>query len=454
MADDFILNDFNRNAYGELEDREAYTIDNGILEYKPLFKREERERTAWEKPQFDNNIQTPTYDKLGDGVLTDLVKKYDDTKKKFETKLEKIEKKYKDIIIPVLDKLKDDINKALEELNLTGEFTFEKYIKALEQRNTPAGDFLVEVAERQFENLDGNIEMELYHDYYELLRELSVTEDYLYRQAIGKIYKEIDKEKNNWEDILLKEELSWKEERNKIILNQKNRLSIEKNAFLFNPEVYPLQKELRLKEEPEVKRVDTEKNQVSDAIHISENKLNNSIYLFEVLNEVEDISEKDKLDTTIEKLIKTTIEDNKKEENLTQLEQMLTISTENHNEEKRHFKNSLRNVYNEEFLYKNLDELSVYNGLYENSVIPLTSILKTYTEEQDSETTMILEAISNSMINTRKEQKKKTRDFDSLNFATYSIRMQKTNETKQKEKERQTYKILHSILEQIKQGGE
>src|SRR5574344_732121 len=446
MADDFILNDFNRNAYGELEDREAYTIDNGILEYKPLFKREERERTAWETPQFDNNIQTPNYDKLGDGVLTDLVKKYDDTKKRIETKLEKIEKKYKDIMIPVLDKLNNDVDKALEELNLTGEFTFEKYIKALEQRNTPAGDFLVEVAERQFENLNGNIEMELYHDYYELLKELSVTEDYLYR-------KEIDKEKNNWEDILLKEELSWKEERNKIISNQKNRLSIEKNAFLFNPEVYPLQKELRLKEETEVKRVNTQKNQVSDAIHISENKLNNSIYLFEVLNEVEDISEKDKLDTTIEKLIKTTIEDNKKEKNLTQLEQMLTISTEKHNEEKRHFKNSLRNVYNEEFLCKNLDELSVYNGLYENSVIPLTSILKTYTEEQDSETTMVLEAISNSMINTRKEQKKKTRDFDSLNFATYSIRMQKTNVTKQKEEEKQTYKILHSILEQIKQGG-
>lgn len=452
--DDRFSGPLKRKAYGEAEDREAYTIDNSVLEYRPQLEKEKRERTAWEQDITEPQYSLPPihYD-IGDGIVVDLIKRYDNFKNKLNQKLKEIEKEYSKETINFPEYANDDIRKAMEDLNLEGDFDFSAYIKALEKRNTPAGDYLVEIAERQFESLNGNIYMEIYHDYFELLKEVEVTEEYLYRQSTGKMFSNIDTSQEDWEEQLLKEELDWKESKKRTDSQRENRDSIIKEAFLFNPSIYPLQKALKHKEEPDYKEKNLTYNQLKDTMHISVRKLNNSQQVFTYIESLESIQEKMNSEEMIEKVMNIAIEPQEKVNNLTQFEQMLIVSTEKNNNEKRHYKNTLRNVYNQEFLLKNLDELSLHNQIYEESIAPLSTVLKIYNEPQDDETTIFLETLSQSMIETRNEQKRKTKDFNSLNYGNYSLRMEKIKEVKAKEESRQTFKSLEKIIYQLKEKG-
>ena len=445
---------YDRKAYGETEDRETYTADPSRLEYRPDLKRDERERTAWEISTDKDKIYIPpNANDIGEGVVTDLIQDYHEFKKKIQDKLDAIyeEKRREKITFP--DYALEDIQRAMEELGLEEPFTFAHYTIALEKRNQAAGDYLVELAEKQFENLDGDILMELYHDYYELLQEIEVSEKYLHRQSSSNMFSSINTEKDKWEEKLLEEELGWKSMRDKAYQAKKYRQNLIKESFLFNPENYQIQKSIEHREEPEYNRKRTEYNQLKDTVHIAKNKLESSKVLFDNIEFIEKTEDSESLEDSLKKVIHFALEPKEIEQNLTQFEQMLTVSTETLNDEKTHYKNTLRNIYNRDFLEHNLDELSTFNGLYENSIVPLTSVLKVYNKPQDDHTTMLLETISSSMVDVREQQKKKTKDFDSLNYATYNIRMKKVQEVLEKEKSRETYRTINRIISQIKEEG-
>ena len=445
---------YNRKAYGETEDRELYTVNPAPLEYRPDLQREERERTAWEVEVENNDYYTPPQgNDIGEGIVTDLIFEYDEFKNKLKEKLDSIYKEKHREVITFPDYTLEDVQRAMEELGFDGEFTFAHYTAALEKRNTPAGDYLVELAEKQFENLDGDILMELYHDYYELLQEIEVSEKYLHRQSISNMFSEINTEKDKWEEDLLKEELSWKSLKDKTYHSREYRQSLIKDAFLFNHENYQYQKSLEHQEAPEFNKRRTEYNQLKDVVHVTQDKIDRSKVLFDNIEFIETTENSDALEDSLKKVIHFALEPKEIEQNLTQFEQMLTVSSEKHNDEKAHYKNTLRTIYNRDFLEHNLDELSTFNSLYENSIVPLTSVLKIYNKPQDDETTMLLETISSSMLSVREEQKDKTKDFDRLNYATYNVRMKKVQEILEKEKGRQTYQTINRIVSQIKEEG-
>lgn len=444
-----------RLATGETEDREVYTVDPSRLEYKPELHRDPRERTAWDKDSVTDNYYTPSPpDKIGDGIVVDLIEDYVKFKLELQDKLDKINRELGKEIIKFPEHTLEDVKNALEDLGFEEPFTFEDYTKTLDKKNMPAGDFLVELSEKQFENLEGNISMELYHDYHELLREIEITEAYLHRQSTNNMFSSIDTSKEGWEDTLLKEEKTWKEVSQSIKINRVQRENLLEEAFLFNQDNYIYQKELLSKEEPLFKKQQTQFNQLTDTMHIASSKLTNSKELFGYLDYVETAKDESELETKLQTVIHKALEPSETELNLTQIEQMLIVSTEANNKEKTHYKNTLRNVYNDIFLSHNLDELSVVNDLYENSIIPLTSILKIYNEPQDRDTTHFLETISSSMLNLNKEQSNKTKDFNVLNQTTYSLRMEKAKETEKKERERITYNLIEKLLEEIKEENE
>lgn len=440
-----------RNEAGETEDTEVYTIDSSPLEYRPILERDVRERTAWDKDSFSKKPYQDSnkYYDIGDGVVTDLIKDYNDFRQELANKMEDTINQYGNVIIDLPDYTLEDVNDALKALGLSQPIKFKDYAAMLDKRNTPAGDFLVELIEKQLEGIDGNINMEIFHDYYELDKEIAVTQEYLHRQALSSLFDSIDFNKSNWEEELLKQELEWKSKKEQVEEQRLTREELIKDAFLFNQSNYQYQKMLKAKEEPDYKKKQLEYSQLTDTMTISKFKLKDSKQLFDYMENVETIANKEKINKSISDVIHYAVEDAKTKDNLTQFEQMLIVSTESKNNEKTHYKNTLRNVYNEEFLQHNLDELSVYNDLYQHSVIPLTSVIKFYNEPQDDETTAFLETLSSSMIQTRNEQKSKTKDFDNLNIATYNLRMKKIKETEDKEKTRQTYHIIDKILEDL-----
>lgn len=446
---------YQDKEYNARENRESFAQDPSPLEYRPDLKYDERERTAWDLPLTDPTIQTPPHhNDIGDGIATQVIKDYDDFKKDLQNKLDDLYNNLRGEPVEFPDYALDDIDRAKEELGIEGEFTFADYVTALENRNTAAGDYLTEISERYFEGLDGNIQMEVYHDYYELSQEIDIMDTYLHRQLNNHIFKEIDTKQEGWEDVLLKEEIGWKNQKVAIDKQRKHRDSIIKESFLYNPGVLEHQQNLKIHEEKDYKKKQNEYNQVKDTVSLAYSKLNESRSLFSNLEHVEVLVQEDELESTVDKIVRLSIEDNHKEENLTQFEQMLTVSTESMNNEKAHYKNSLRNVYNSDFLTHNLDELSLYNELYGNSMIPLTSVMKMYNKPQDDETSLFLETLSSTMLTISDDKTRKTKDFHKINRASTRLRHEKLKQTEEKERARRTYKVIDTLLDQIKEGGE
>ena len=131
--------------YSFQEDRESHSQKN-TLEYKPDLKPEERERTAWKQPEIESaeNTQTITGTKPGQGGIVDLIDQLKGIETYLIDKINAILKANQAYRIPISSERLPDFSRAKEELGLgEGDFTLEDYVKALEERHTPAGDTLL-----------------------------------------------------------------------------------------------------------------------------------------------------------------------------------------------------------------------------------------------------------------------------------------------------------------------
>ena len=141
--------------------------DLSFLNYKPNFKRDEKEFTGW------------------DTESEDLTTKLEDTENTFETELE---------VLPVIEeyeKTKESINNRINELEATlPEITFKEnghisvfrpgdYKDVFSKKETSAGKILLDMIEDWIEGVDGNPEWEEYVEYVEIEEEIDILDEYI-----------------------------------------------------------------------------------------------------------------------------------------------------------------------------------------------------------------------------------------------------------------------------------
>ena len=438
--------------YGFKEDR-GISGQYNTLEYQPTFEQEERERTAWNREVAATTPTNPSSPPVGGGAVTEVVEEFYKEKENLQNKIKDLTKELSSIEISVPEGYLPDIERAKQELNLdTSEFSFKDYISALDNLHTPAGDYLVEVSERFFESLDGNIKLELFQDYYEMLKEYELLEEYLKRN-LGPILLG-----NEWQPNqpdFLEKVLASEKELVLDVANKERDMSIRnemyKNAFIHNQELLDFQKEAKTNAKESLEFVKAKQYQMIDTTRTVNDKVK---MLSKVTNYLDEISSKETTQEEKDNLMRVLengTEDIQREASLTQLELMLTLSVETANQEKHHYKHSLRNSYNITQQTKLMDELMIYQNLYSEDVLPLMKVINHYSKDTPYEVEELLNGVTQSMRLTSQEKKNRILDFYKVQQATTQIRLQKINQVVQKESARQAFHTIDQYL--TEQGG-
>ena len=216
--------------------------EENLLEYRPSFERPERLATNWvkEDKRAENDIpkQEAHDQEAGSGIATELVKEQKDLQSSIEEKLKTLEKKYKDTVLNYDSRYDDDVLRAKEALGLTGNgLTIDDYREALENLDTAAGHFLVEIIEDYIEGLQGNIELESYAEYFQLKQEMLLLDKYIEKILLSALeVTAFDFSQADWEIELLEKELQWYE-RNQNILDVKRKAdNAHLSSYLYYPE--------------------------------------------------------------------------------------------------------------------------------------------------------------------------------------------------------------------------
>ena len=436
--------------YSFQEDRESHSQKN-TLEYKPDLKPEERERTAWKQPEIESaeSTQTITGTKPGQGGIVDLIDQLKGIETYLIDKINAILKANQSYRIPISSERLPDFSRAKEELGLDkGDFTLEDYVKALEERHTPAGDFLTAIAEKHFEGIYGDIDLELLQDYIEVKEEEAMIENFLRRSTFSILSEDpIDLNATDWDKTLYQKERQWEAKHNQHIIKEHNRNKEYQEAFLFNPKQLAQQKALRYQEEKPLRQVKAESNQLMNAYNVVSSKING---LNQFLGESYDIEEA-VLSEENKKAVTTTllsaIENGEITQELTQLNLLLTLAVDDANQAKHHYKHTLRDVYTQENRQKIMDELNVYQNLYLNDVLPLSHTLRFYETKPEQESSSLLLNVTKSMLLTATQQQERLFDWQTLQTGTTQLRSQKMAQVSEKEKARQEFHLVNHIIE-------
>lgn len=424
------------------------------LEYRPSFERDARERTAWDLPAADAPASPhplpPPASTIGGGLATEGVKHLKDLGDRLNNLRESLyeELKTEPLILP--DKFHKDTEAAKAELGLTGEgFTFAHYAEALKQWHTPAGDFLTEVAERYIEGVDGNLDMELFQDYQELQTEHHILVDYLSR-ALEPILAgdTLDLSDPDWDEKLRRQELDWGLRHQTALEEKAKRDEAYKTAFLTNQSDLSRQRALRYQEEEKQKTLTSEASRMHDGLLILQNKLREMERFLHTGETLRESGWEPNEQTAILQSLAGVTEDQNRNDRLTQSALMLTLAVENRNSEKHHIKHTLRNTYAPEKQRRVLDEMSLYQSLYDRDVLPLLHTLRAYSEEPPAAVANFLGSITSAMGDVAANKEKRTLDWQNLQSATSALRLQKVREVAEKEQARKGYQLLRALQEE------
>lgn len=425
-------------------------IENNNLEYRPHFEESKRERTAWDSTNTDD-LSTPVGQKekdVGDGLFTEIIEHTFAIGEKLKERLSELEEKFKKKEVAVSHTYIEDVNRAKEELGLKdGPFTFSDYIEAFDKRDTPAGDFLVEVAERYFEGPEGEIDLELYQDYKELTEEQSILEMYIKRVS-DRVYGEIDWNlpKEARSQKVLEKEKDWGVKKDVVTLEKRSVDNMYKEVFLKNPENLTQAQAVRYQTEPKYDQLKDEESQLREVMQISWAKT----YEFEkLLKQADTLVEGSLFETdkkSIEHALSSVSEEKEWNTGLTQTALMLTLAIERKNNEKHHLKHTLRNTYAPKKQTRILDEWNIYQNLYTKDTLPLLHTLRAYNEEQDEATTNFLSHVTQAMSAISEEKESRIQDWQRVQEATSMIRSEKISRVTEKEEAREGYRLIQALI--------
>lgn len=422
------------------------------LEYKPSFQRSERERTAWELNQVDlppGNFSDDEKE-IGTGLIGDIIEYVDTIEKELLNKIEELEESFKGITFELNETISLDVEKAKELLELPkGDLTFNDYKEALKQWESPAGDYLLEIIESQIEGVNGNIELELYQDYIELEREYAIIQEYLARMLAPVLNMEWDKEKDDFKDLLTQMESDWGANKTQATESYQQAKKNYAKAFVSLASNISSEKSDKYLAESDYRNYSYQNKRIEEALATAQSKareVERFLYLGEKLIE-DDAIDSDK--TELLTFVDHYSEEKDKDSLLTQSALMLTLSVENYNNEKHHYKHSLRNIYSPTKQERVLDELSVYHDLYQTDLVPLSYALKSYQENVDSKLSHFLTGVTSGLLAVSTEKDKRTAQLQKSVLASSNLRLKKLEQVTEKENIRQSYQLIQEIKEEM-----
>ena len=422
------------------------------LEYKPSFQRSERERTAWELNQVDlppGNFSDDEKE-IGTGLIGDIIEYVDTIEKELLNKIEELEESFKGITFELNETISLDVEKAKELLGLPkGDLTFNDYKEALKQWESPAGDYLLEIIESQIEGVNGNIELELYQDYIELEREYAIIQEYLARMLAPVLNMEWDKEKDDFKDLLTQMESDWGANKTQATESYQQAKKNYAKAFVSLASNISSEKSDKYLAESDYRNYSYQNKRIEEALATAQSKareVERFLYLGEKLIE-DDAIDSDK--TELLTFVDHYSEEKDKDSLLTQSALMLTLSVENYNNEKHHYKHSLRNIYSPTKQERVLDELSVYHDLYQTDLVPLSYALKSYQENVDSKLSHFLTGVTSGLLAVSTEKDKRTAQLQKSVLASSNLRLKKLEQVTEKESIRQSYQLIQEIKEEM-----
>lgn len=422
------------------------------LEYKPSFQRSERERTAWELNQVDlppGNFSDDEKE-IGTGLIGDIIEYVDTIEKELLNKIEELEESFKGITFELNETISLDVEKAKELLGLPkGDLTFNDYKEALKQWESPAGDYLLEIIESQIEGVNGNIELELYQDYIELEREYAIIQEYLARMLAPVLNMEWDKEKDDFKDLLTQMESDWGANKTQATESYQQAKKNYAKAFVSLASNISSEKSEKYLAESDYRNYSYQNKRIEEALATAQSKareVERFLYLGEKLIE-DDAIDSDK--TELLTFVDHYSEEKDKDSLLTQSALMLTLSVENYNNEKHHYKHSLRNIYSPTKQERVLDELSVYHDLYQTDLVPLSYALKSYQENVDSKLSHFLTGVTSGLLAVSTEKDKRTAQLQKSVLSSSNLRLKKLEQVTEKESIRQSYQLIQEIKEEM-----
>lgn len=433
--------------------------EENTLEYRPSFERPERLATNWVKDnkRAENDIpkQEAHDQEAGSGIATELVKEQKDLKSSIEEKLKTLEKKYKDTVLDYDGRYSEDVLRAKVALGLSGDnLTIEDYKKALENQNTTAGHFLVEIIEDYIEGLQGNIGLESYAEYFQLKQEMLLLDKYVEKILLSALeVPSFDFNEEVWEASLLEKELQWYEKNQSILDVKRKADNAHLASYLYYPEKMEQTKGQRFDSKKAARKSTNRLAQANEAVEVLMTKLDGAGLLFQRIEKEEARTPYKDTEKILSGLLESADTAEKWKENLTNFGLMLTLSVDAQNNEKRHLKNTLRQTYSMDNREALLNELSVYNEVYQNSLLDTIQALDIHNEESKGAIAVLLEQIVEGMDETHKNKKAKTKELNTLLQAASLLQRKQITAMTKKDDARQGYHLLEKIKEQTEEKG-
>lgn len=428
-------------------------LKHNPLEYRPLFSRTKKERTAWEQSTQEDSIPESLDTSLpGSGFASTIIEEFDKTKERLEKKIDSLEEKLRHEKIPVSDEYLPYIERAKKELGLEdGELTLKDYKAALLFPETPAGDFLINIIEDHIEGVDGNIEWEVYSDYVELQKETKLMDSFTAQLLYPSFGFEF-KNQENWLEELTEMELEWGEKQKEVNASYRQAELDYKEAYLFNRESRLPARATLHRYEKDKDEARHDKKKVENSLLTIGEKTQMINILYNQLEEAETLNPE--VDAFSKDILSLSEDANESIQTLEDMTTYLALSVDKHNADKSHYKNNLRHTYSIPKQEKLLEEYVLNEQAFYQKALPLTHYMRAFQSDVSEETTGLLNELSLGLQLNQQEVKDKTYEFYMLQRATSGIRHEKISDVTDKHLARLGYQAFNKKIEQLKQGEE
>lgn len=413
-----------------------------FLEYKPNFKRDEREKTAF----IDEEPLTTEME--GEGELSDsqtpvsdLIDQYDQFKEDLNNKVDSLEDELEDIELP------DDehVYRALEELGFTSNFTPRDFRSVFKEKESSAGKYLTNVLEKTVESEIGSIEWEMFIEYLELLEEVSVL-DYYIESILYPLFEFSEDVVDNI-DVLKELERNWNIQYTRYKKKEKETNQDYRKSLYTDPEQIPIMRDKLHSIEEEGLKLRQAKNQIDTSYLLINNKIyhmNNS------LKEIEDILE-DSIDEDIlnDDILRLSESDDEAKHVLRNNILMLKQTIDHQNKEKEKLKESRRLIYSEEKQKKIIGEYASTNKLYRESVLQSIHYMKSFQDKTTSVLDEAFNASANSLWENHQDNRDKTFESYLIQISTSQMRDERLGYVSSKQKSRLVFNKLMGIYKEM-----
>lgn len=409
------------------------------LNYKPDFKRDEKEFTGW---QDEEDTSTRLEDEEGnlepELEILPVIKDYEKVKEEINQRVEELEKK-----LPVITIEENSfLEKAFEELDINYTSTFKPvdYRDIFKEKESGPGKYIVDAVEEWIEGVDGDPEWEEYTEYLEIEEEIDVLDDYIDKI----IYPIIDFEKEaiDYFDYLEEKEREWRQRAEAARLAYERAMNEYTKSLYSQPKEIPSKRDRVYNSEREDRRYRQERNQIDISLKTVRDKsnllsqYNISLPLANSYHPPRDVVAND--------LLRLTQTEKEREETLRVNILMLKQTVDDENNNKRDYKDTRRNIYSENKQRRIINEYSTVNELYRKSVLPNVHYIRGFQDQTTTHNDETYNQAAKSLLSNHLENREKAYESYLIQISTSQTRLKRLECMSNKNKSRVLYNHLYN----------